>query len=282
MINRFFGGVSEKISPNTLRSILFKRGSRILAVLLGYQKRARKNANQLLYRTEPVNLPDIPAALRGVRLLFLTDPHIGGTIDTRATQISREIQTLLAGGTPEKTIILHGGDFVCESGGTDMTTEKTFLDITSQLFGGLSAYPQFSVVGNHDHKHPAFDIFRKHLEEEHRITFLEKPEDMQIITLDRAKIAVHGIHTLAIRLHEYPKKERDTLMDATIDALNAPGSDCNVVLLHNPDGLEFLLQRLHITHKRINKSTIFLAGHTHGAMFDVPVLRQLGLLGCRT
>lgn len=105
MLNTFF---------HRTRSRVFVTGSHLLAILLGYRRRARQNANQLLYRTESVRLPDIPAALQGVRLLFLTDPHIGGNIDARATQISLGIQTLLAGSTPLKTLVLHGGDFICD------------------------------------------------------------------------------------------------------------------------------------------------------------------------
>jgi len=65
------------------------------------------------------------------------------------------------------------------------------------------------------------------------------------------------------------------LLDRSLDALNAADIGCNCVLLHNPDGLEFLLQRLRETNTTLKKPTLFLAGHTHGAMFDVPLLRHL-------
>lgn len=264
------------------RSLLFKTGSQILMILLGYRGRAHRNAHHLTYRIEPVHLLGIPTALQWTHLLFLTDPHIGGNIDTQVADISREIQSLLTGSLPEKTLILHGGDFVCEWGGAEETSKTTFFDNIPKLFQWLSFYSHFSVIGNHDQSHPDFDTFRQCLEEEYQVIFLEKPEDTRYILINGAKIALHGIHTLATYLHTYPKERRDILMDAIIDALNAPESDCNIVLLHNPDGLEFLLQRLHKTGKQLLHPTLFLAGHTHGAMLNIPILRQLSLLGCKT
>lgn len=59
------------------RSIILKVGSHILAIVLGYKKRAKQNARNLSYRTESLDFFDVPKSLRGVSLLFLTDPHIG-------------------------------------------------------------------------------------------------------------------------------------------------------------------------------------------------------------
>lgn len=135
-------------------------------------------------------------------------------------------------------------------------------------------YPQFGVVGNHDHENPHFPVIRDHLEELHAIRLLEKPEDVKRISIGRDTVAIHGVHTLSTFLHYHPKQERDELLDRYIDVFNASDIACNCVLLHNPDGLEFILQRLHETKKTLKKPTLFLAGHTHGAMFDVPLLRH--------
>ena len=78
------------------------------------------------------------------------------------------------------------------------------------------------------------------------------------------------------------KIERDKILDASIETLNSTATDFHVVLLHNPDGLEFLLQRLLETHKTILHPTLFLSGHTHGGMFDIPLLRHIGLRECST
>jgi predicted MPP superfamily phosphohydrolase len=119
------------------------------------------------------------------------------------------------------------------------------------------------------------------LNKEYAITFLEQPEDTQMLTFQGATIAIHGLHTLSTFLHAMPKEERDNFLDAYITSLNE-NADCHVVLLHNPDGLEFLLSRLQETHKQLIYPTLFLAGHTHGAMLDMPLLRNMGLYACKT
>lgn len=143
--------------------------------------------------------------MRGVKILFLTDPHIGGSIDSVAIEISTHIHILLEDAHPEKTLVLHGGDFVCSEPGTGMTTEENFLDISAKLFRGLSKYPQFGVIGNHDKENHYFDTIRNHLETTHEIVLLEKPEDVQKVAIEGAVIGVHGIHTLSTLLHHHTK-----------------------------------------------------------------------------
>ena len=47
-------------------------------------KRGRKNAEKMQFKTEKIELRDIPSALQGTSFLFMTDPHIGGNIDDMA------------------------------------------------------------------------------------------------------------------------------------------------------------------------------------------------------
>lgn len=140
-----------------------------------------------------------------MKILFLTDPHIGGNIDTLATEISTHIHTLLEDAHPEKTLVVHGGDFVCSESGAGMTTEENFLGTSAKLFHGLSKYPQFGVIGNHDEENHYFDTIRHHLETTHEIVLLEKPEDVQKVVIEGATIGVHGIHTLSTLLHHHAK-----------------------------------------------------------------------------
>jgi|GEM_PF-2744176 len=116
------------------KTLLLKVGCEVFLTLFGQKQKARTSAKSLHYRQEACHFTDLPEALRGFKILFLTDPHIGGNIDTIATEISIEIHCLLDGCDVRKTIVLHGGDFVCSTSGSIETSFDTYHDISSQLF----------------------------------------------------------------------------------------------------------------------------------------------------
>lgn len=88
----------------------------------------------MLYKTEKIPLENLPDSLRGLSLLYLTDSHIGGNIDTMAEEVSSGIHTLLKKTLPEKTLILHGGDFICGEESELSTSEKDVFENASLLF----------------------------------------------------------------------------------------------------------------------------------------------------
>jgi len=153
--------MSHKPSPLTqIKHSIEKAFCGTFLTMFGARKQAKRNAQKIIYKTEKLHFSYVPPALRGTHLLFLTDMHIGGDIDEIATQISVDIRTVLKYANTEKTIILHGGDFVCGEHEGNMTSEKNFLDIAPHLFCGLTQYPQFAVIGNHDHTNKHFEAIR--------------------------------------------------------------------------------------------------------------------------
>ncbi len=244
--------------------------------------RARANAAGFSYRNESIPLQSIPEELHGVQLLSLTDPHIGGNIDSLAAEIHRNTKKLLEHSDPEKTLVLHGGDFICGQWTDLAKSERNAFDVADILFDGLGKYRNFAVVGNHDDEDVTFPEMREHLEKNIHAQFMIDPTDMKQVEINGKNIGIHGIHTLALRLHLMPHEERNALMDAYIDKLNNSGNDMNIVLLHCPDGLEFLLARLKETGKKFQTPTLFFSGHTHGGMFDMFMLRTIGLIVCKT
>ncbi len=97
-------------------------------------KRGRKNAATMVYKTEKIPLENLPDSLQGLSLMYLTDPHIGGNIDTMVEEVSLGIHTQLKKTLPEKTLILHGGDFICGEDGELSTSEKDVFENASLLF----------------------------------------------------------------------------------------------------------------------------------------------------
>lgn len=223
--------------------------------------------------------------LRGfawLSLLFLTDPHIWGDIDHISDTVWEELDRLIWHEKKENVIILHGGDFVSsEWKHQDRLAFENFAQVAQKLFGKLAGFKHFAVEWNHDQKNTDFPYSKKWLEDKLWVHFMSEPRHAKRIYHDDKCICFHGIETGISYLHTMPKNERNMILDQYIYILNTR-SDLNVVLLHHPDGLEYLLKRLKETRTKISTPTIFLAGHTHGAGINIRFIRKIFLTICNT
>lgn len=111
---------------------------------------------------------------------------------------------------------------------------------------------------------------------------MTQPQDSQTLMMEGKRILVHGIHTLLDHLQMMQVSERNALLDTSIHLLTKSDLDFQIVLIHNPDGLEYLLRRLSATNQRIETPTLFLAGHTHGSTLNLPIIRHGALRVCKT
>lgn len=264
-----------------IKSITLLVWLRVFAMIPGLGKKYRQRASHIHFRREPVRFFWIHE-FSGVSLLFLTDPHIGWSIDAIAAQTAHGIQTLLASTNKETTIVLHGGDFVSAHGTEKSLSFEHFVEVAKKLFHGLESFRHFAVIGNHDDDNADFSYTRAWLEDQMQVHFLSEPRHAKKIFINDKSLCIHGMHTLSRHLHRMPKKERNMILDQYIYTFNHTHNDLNIVLLHNPDGLEFLLARLRTTKQSLTTPTLFLAGHTHGGMVDLPLLRKIGLMASRT
>lgn len=228
-----------------------------------FGKRFRHNASAVHFRREPIKFFGFHG-FEGVSFLFISDLHIGGNIDHIADHISQGIHGLLKHAHSEHTYVLHGGDFISSIGKREHLSYEHFTHIATKLFRGLESSKHFAVVGNHDEESPEFPVVKQWLEETYEMHFFTEPRHAKKIFIGERNICIHGIHTLAKHLHTMKKRDRNMLLDQYIYTLNSMHNDLNIVLLHNPDGLEFLLARLKSTGQTITTPTLFLAGHTHG------------------
>jgi len=132
----------------------------------------------------------------GVSLLFLTDPHIGGSIDHIAAQTAHGIQMLLASARKETTLVLHGGDFVSAHGTKKTLSFEHFVEVAKKLFHGLESFRHFGVVGNHDDENADFGYTRAWLEDKMQVHFLTEVRHAKKIFINDKSLCIHGIHTL--------------------------------------------------------------------------------------
>ncbi len=106
---------------------------RIFALVPGIGKQSKTQASHIHYRCEPVKLSGL-AGLEEISFLFLTDAHIGGSIDAIAHQTSLATQMLLVNATKETTIILHGGDYISSEGSKHAISYGNFVHVAESLF----------------------------------------------------------------------------------------------------------------------------------------------------
>ncbi len=150
------------------------------------------------------------------------------------------------------------------------------------LFADLAHYSNFAVIGNHDEEDPDFPRIKNYLEEKWKMHFMTQPRDSRAIHINGKEIHFHGIHTLLDHLETMDIADRNSLLDTYIYLLTRSAADMHVVLIHNPDGLEFLLNRLVKNKQTFEKPILFLAGHTHGASINLPLIRRGALRICKT
>lgn len=179
----------------------------------------------------------IPRALDGLKILQLTDVHLGAFIDVEHVRRAVEAARPFA---PD--MIVFTGDVA-----DDYELLPPALDVVNSLAPRLGAY---ACIGNHE-------IYRGRAAAE-RI-FAEKGvrmlcSDGVVVEADGAKLWLCGADDPA-RLGQ----EHRPFLDDTIGKALAGCPDdvtCRIVLSHRPEGFEAAARR---------GATLTLSGHTHGA-----------------
>jgi predicted MPP superfamily phosphohydrolase len=189
-----------------------------------------------------IELPDWPPALDGLRIVHLSDIHVGGAMD--AARLARVVQ-LSNQARPD--LVLHTGDFLTHRRG----------DFDAPLYAALARIDaplgQYACLGNHDFDDP------------HRLVELLRAAG--VTTLRNA------LHTLSVRgqpleiggLDFLPGRMTKNIAPARMESWPPRSAVPRLLLNHDPTGFE---------HLPDDCADLVLSGHTHGGHIGIQLGRD--------
>jgi predicted MPP superfamily phosphohydrolase len=184
-------------------------------------------------------LPQLPAALEGVRMVHITDLHLRTRWPRQLDDVIERVQK----DPPE--LILFTGDFV-----DDKRDHGPAMPLVKKLIGGLRAKAgMFAILGNHDG-----DLLAPKL---HGL-------GVRVIVHQRVDAIVNSAPVELIGL---PGPDRGDLDERFLHAIppKQPGVP-RIILCHFPDL---------IRAARPLQADLYLAGHTHGGQICLPNERAI-------
>jgi len=184
-----------------------------------------------------VSVPNLPLAFSGFRIVQLSDLHYGSLVPLELIQHVVERANKI-----KPDLIVCTGDYVHEKNSAKQIDQV--WPVLSQLTAPMGVY---SVLGNHDHwadtDRSDYWLTRSRQDLRHKSVQIERQGQ-------RLWLAGAG---------DFWEDHRnlDTLLD------NLPGSDCRIVLAHNPDTADT---------QYFSRIDLMLSGHTHGGQVSIPFI----------
>ena len=218
------------------REVNFQLSARVYPHIPGIALPYAVQLDRLLTVSEAaIPLEGLPAPLDGVKLLLITDIHVGPFL--RPDALRRAFDRLR---TLAPDLIVIGGDITTARLAEILPHLETFRSLTASL-------GTFAVLGNHDH----------YTGEPARLSVLLEEIGVRVlanrwvpIERDGARFALAGIDDLVMGRPD---------LAAALDGAPAP----TVLLSHNPD-IFFEAARRGVA--------LVLSGHTHGGQIRIPGL----------
>lgn len=216
-----------------------------LATVLGGRRFYRwryLTLKRLAIRRLTLDVEDLPAALEGLRIVHLSDPH-GGRFMARGdlADVVKATRSL------EPDIVCWTGDYIVRH----PSELGPILPELRQLTGRLGTY---AVYGNHDYKQRRESEMAAALDES-GWTFLRN--DSRRLEIGDASVVVAGVEDA----------EESRGVDVARAARDFDGSDLRISLTHAPQVAPYFAEV---------GAHLVLAGHSHGTQVDLPFLRDLG------
>jgi len=215
-----------------------------------------KSAFDYTVRKEKLLIPDLPNSFKGLKIVQISDLHVGSFISDEPLKKAIDIIK-----KQNADIIFFTGDLV-----NDITEEALpFIDVLKEIKAPMGV---FSILGNHDYGDYFYqkeDIKGKQhnyklMQEVHaKLGWKLLLNQNHIITKDNERLAILGVENWG-GAHRFPKY--GDIEKAKQGCLN---EDVKLLLSHDPSHWDAIILS---EHKDIAAT---FSGHTHGMQFGVEI-----------
>ncbi|MFH2030546.1 MAG: metallophosphoesterase [Bacteroidota bacterium] len=206
------------------------------------------------FRNVKLKFPHLPENFRGLRIIQISDFHIGTFINN--SDKVQEIVKLINNQNPD--ILLFTGDLV-----NNLSSEvDPFISDLGNLKAGIGKY---SILGNHDYgeyvRWKSDEKKRKNLE---RLILLQREMGFDLLLDESRRINIEDQFIELIGVQNWGLPPFPQYGDLKKAMKNVDETAVKILLSHDPT---------HWDEQVLNKTTIdlTLSGHTHGAQFGIEI-----------
>lgn len=219
-------------------------GASLSSVPISYDFRLERRA---------VFLPNWPAALDGLKVVHLSDIHVGGQMNRK--RLARVVELT---NEQEPALVLHTGDFLTHRLGS---YDEPLYEALGRI---KAAHGQWACFGNHDFEHPAHLAARL---ADSGVTVLR--DRMAAVDIDGHPLEIGGLDFV------FDRPRRATVYRQVIDRWPGRSKSPRLLLSHDPTGF---------AHLPAGCADLVLSGHTHGGHIGIQLtpshaITLVGLFG---
>ena len=197
-------------------------------------------------RKVAVHLDQLPSTFKGLKVVQISDMHLGSFISTEPIEKAFKIINDL-----EPDVILFTGDLV-NSKAKEAMPFKTILSSLKAKIG------VFSSLGNHDYYGSEDDI-RQIIQLQKECGWNLLLNEHKVIDIDNHKIAIVGVENWG-RSRHFPKRG-----DLNKALENCEPVEAKLLLSHDPSHWDEIISKEH------NDIDVTFSGHTHGFQFGIEI-----------
>lgn len=205
--------------------------------------------------SQKVNIPNLPAALQGLKVIQISDIHSGSF--TLKEPIKRAIEMI---NSEKPDLVFFTGDLV----NNEAREMEPYLDVFDKI---EAKYGVYSVLGNHDYgDYIRWDSHEEKVQNMERLFATHKRLGWQLLRNENRMVEVKGHQVAVLGVENYSAHPRfPKYGDLARASEGTEGAALKLLLSHDPTHWEDQVI------KEFKDVAVTFSGHTHGMQFGVEI-----------